>query len=71
MKDILNTLIGAILIAFPEDAVKRLIDKALDWVEDEVAGSSNTWDDSLVLPVCAWARKQLNVPDNDDPAEID
>jgi len=69
MKEVLKALIDAVLLAFPEDACKRFLDRALDWVEEEVEDSSNTWDDHL-LSVCTWVRTQLDIADNDDP-EID
>jgi len=65
VKTILVAMLQALLAVCNEEMVKGFMDKGLDFLEDKIAESSTTWDDTLVLPIINQIRKVLDIPDND------
>ncbi len=65
MQTIIAELLAVALKNLSADAFKKVIDAALDKVEDAVTSSPNKWDDALVLPLATKIRELLQVEDND------
>ena len=66
MKQILITqLLNVMMAMLSPELLKTAVDKILDIVEDAVAKSPNTVDDTVVLPLVAMIRKTFDIPDND------
>ena len=62
----LAMLIGMAVKRMDADTFKKFADMALDFVEDYVEGTKqNSYDDAIVLPLCATIRAAFNIPDND------
>lgn len=47
------------------EMLKRLADKALDFVEDLVTKTNTELDDAIVLALCAAIREAFDIPDLD------
>jgi len=62
---LISYLVGALIKVLSPEAVKSVIDKLLDAVEDAVSKSNTKIDDQVVLPLVNAIRVALNVPDND------
>lgn len=58
---IVQKVVSWLVDLLDEDLVKRGLDKAFDYIEDEVRDSSSKWDDLTILPVIKALRKALDV----------
>ena len=65
--ELVLALIAAMAALLSPENVRKVIDKAFDYVENKITASSATWDDRALLPVLHALRVALNVPDNDEP----
>jgi uncharacterized protein (UPF0147 family) len=63
---LLKALVAAMQEILVPENVRKVIDKAFDYVEDKVKDSPTSWDDTVVLPILTALRKALNVPDDDE-----
>lgn len=61
---ILGLVVRQFLRLLTPDLLKRVIDDALDSVEQAVADSDNTFDDLTVLPLIATIRTALDIADD-------
>lgn len=59
-------IIALLLSLVSKEQAKELIDHMFDFIENKVASTENTWDDTLILPLITKAREVLDVPDNDE-----
>ena len=64
MNKVVIQLITALLRMVDADTFKKIIDFAIETVEDKCRASTNKYDDAL-LPLCATLRSALNIPDAD------
>ena len=62
---IVKYLMSMILENLPEEAVKKILDKMINVVEEHVESTENKIDDALVLPTCAFIRNIFAISDND------
>ena len=69
MKNILLNLLAALFTKLDADTVRKMIDSALDKLEDTVAESDTTVDDTLVLPIVKLIRLVTGTPDDFDGDE--
>ena len=65
MKNILISVVTLLVNLLDEDTLKKMADAVIDVAEKAVLDSENTFDDALVLPLCAKIRSTFNIPDND------
>ena len=70
MKAVLVAMIQALLAVMNEAQIKGFMDKGLDKLEDMIAATPTTWDDTIILPVIGHARKILGITE-DDPLYAD
>ena len=63
---LLEMLFKVAMMVLKPEAIRMLIDKILDFIEDAVARSETKMDDAIVLPMCNVIREAVNVPDNDE-----
>ncbi len=62
----LQALLGVALQFLTKEQLKKFADMAFDFVEDAVKDSSNTIDDTLVLPSIKRLREAFDIPDLPD-----
>lgn len=60
-------IIDALLSAFDADHLKRMLDQAIDTLEDKIEFSDSKIDDS-VLPIIRMIRTVFDIPDYPDAA---
>ena len=58
---LLNKIITVLVSLLDEELVKKALDKAFDYIENEVKSSETEYDDVLLLPVISALRKALKV----------
>lgn len=58
-------MLNALLALLTPELLKKVVDGALDKVEDYVAETPNVIDDTIVLPLCRKIRNTFDIPDND------
>lgn len=68
-KKLFMALMGLVVERLTEENMKKIADKALDYIEDRVEGTENTFDDKAILPIIRKVRQAFDVPDNDDSVE--
>ena len=66
LMEALKALMGIALQFLTVEQLKKFADMAFDFVEDAVQDSSNTIDDTLVLPVINRLRDAFDIPDLPD-----
>lgn len=59
---IVKALVAAMVAMLSPTAVKGIVDKAFDEVEEKVVDSSTQWDDVVVLPMLKAFRTALGIP---------
>ena len=64
-KTMILWMVGEMLARLKPAMIKQWIDQGLDMLENKIAESPTTVDDTVVLPVIGVLRDALNVPDND------
>lgn len=65
LKTVLEALIPLLLSLLTKEQFVKLVDMIFDFAEDAVQDSSNTIDDTVVLPIIQKLRDIMNIPDND------
>jgi len=65
LKTVLEALIPLLLTLLTREQFVKLVDMIFDFVEDAVRDSSNSVDDTVVLPIINKLRDVMNIPDND------
>lgn len=60
------SVLGALLAALPNEAVKELADTIIDQAEDLTKKTPTQIDDAIVLPLLSKARLVFGIPDGDD-----
>jgi hypothetical protein len=70
MKEVIKAMLNALFAVMNEEQIRLFADKGLDKLEEVIAASPNTWDDTVLLPVINHARKLLNITE-DDPLYAD
>ena len=61
---ILEIVVRQFLKRLSPDLFKKIVDAALDQVEQAVDDSENSFDDQTVLPLIATIRTAFNIPDD-------
>ena len=62
---LVKAIVAGMVATLSPNQVKAILDSAFDAIENKVQGSSNHWDDEIVLPMIAALRASLNVPADD------
>jgi len=66
MSKLIEKLVGVLLGMLSPEQLRQVADVVLDKVEELVEGSSNPYDDMIILPMCQMIRATFSIPDNDD-----
>ena len=66
---LITMLIEMILRMLTPELLKTFADTILDFVEDKIISSDNTYDDRFILPICKLIRLTFDIDDNDDDFE--
>lgn len=64
-KQLILSMLEALIALLSEDMLKDWLDAGLDWIEDTVAETDTPYDDALI-PLVGLIRKALSIPDNDE-----
>jgi len=64
---ILFWLVEQLMSMLSPKMLQEVLDKILDFFEDQIAASNTDIDDKLALPLINLVREAFNIPDNDDP----
>lgn len=62
---VLPAIINALMAAFPEDQIRKMLDGLIDIVEEKIAESDSRIDDAA-LPLIKLVREFFNIPDYKD-----
>ncbi len=62
---ILPSIVNALLMAFPDEQIKRWLDGLIDIIEEKISESDSRVDDAM-LPVLKALRGIFNIPDYED-----
>lgn len=62
---ILMWLLAQLMGMLNPTVLKELVDRILDFVEDQIADSETELDDQLALPLIAMIREAFGIPDDD------
>lgn len=65
-KAIITQMVTLLLGMVSPELLKKGVDALLDIIEDAVAGSKNTYDDAIVMPVVNLIRTTFDIEDNDN-----
>jgi len=65
MLKVVGALIPALMRLLTPELVKTAVNAFIEVIEDAARKTTNTVDDTLVLPLCSTIRTALNIPDED------
>jgi len=63
---LLQNMLSILLASVDSELVRRIVDSALDAVEDAVSKSETKVDDAVVVPLVKTIRLALSIPNEDD-----
>lgn len=63
--------IAILISALKPEMLRRAVDGLLDVAETAIAESETKIDDTVLLPLIELIRRTFNVPDNDEPEEME
>lgn len=63
---ILQMLFNQLLGAMTPEVIKKVVDAAIDKVEELIADSNTQTDDKVLIPIIKLIRTTFDIPDNDE-----